>query len=255
MIPRYTERELKQKVNFLIGFKQLMFGANMFIWAAGCTAACIGIWFRVERDFRTLVQRLEEAEISFSSDYILVGANLLISIGAIIAFVGLLGSISVSKENEKLLFLYSVLMFAVFGIYFACATWGFVKLDYLKGIVSDAMRELFNKAMLENDNTAKYAVNEIQKQLQCCGNVGPSEYAGDIPPTCSSYIIGCNQAFYDFFWRNLLLISLIGLVFGFFQLIVIICGAYFANEVRRARKFEKLCRQYMEESKQLLNKH
>lgn len=87
----------------------------------------------------------------------------------------------------------------------------------LKGIVSDAMRELFNKAMVDNDSAAKYAVNEIQKQLQCCGNVGPSEYAGDIPPTCSSYIIGCNQAFYDFFWRNLLLISLIGLVFGFFQ--------------------------------------
>lgn len=71
--------------------------------------------------------------------------------------------------------------------------------------------------MVDNDSAAKYAVNEIQKQLQCCGNVGPSEYAGDIPPTCSSYIIGCNQAFYDFFWRNLLLISLIGLVFGFFQ--------------------------------------
>lgn len=75
-----------------------------------------------------------------------MGANLLISIGAIVAFVGLLGSISVSKENEYLLFLvifmnhinfliikfqYSILMFVVFGIYFACATWGFVKLDYV----------------------------------------------------------------------------------------------------------------------------
>lgn len=102
------------------------------------------------------------------------------------------------------------------------------------------MRELFNKAMIEKLSSAKYAVNEIQKQvnlfwdfkfkayirkliflwlikLQCCGNVGPSEYAGDIPPTCSSYVIGCNQAFYDFFWRNILLISLIGLIFGLFQ--------------------------------------
>ena len=79
------------------------------------------------------------------------------------------------------------------------------------------MRELFNKALTENLSSAKYAVNEIQKQLQCCGNVGPSEYAGDIPPACSSYVIGCNQAFYDFYWRNTLLMSLIGLVFGIFQ--------------------------------------
>ncbi|CAF0765870.1 unnamed protein product [Brachionus calyciflorus] len=251
MIPQYTERELKQKLNFLLAIKKIVFGINIFIWAAGCTAACIGIWFRVERDFTTLIQRIEEADINFTSGYILLGANLLISIGATIAFVGLLGSLSVSKENEKLLFLYSALMFGVFGMYVACATWGFVKLDYLKGIVSDAMRELFNKAMIEKLSSAKYAVNEIQKQLQCCGNVGPSEYAGDIPPTCSSYIIGCNQAFYDFFWRNLLLISLIGLVFGVCQLIALIIAGYFGNEIRIARKFEKACRQ-LEESKRLI---
>ena len=82
------------------------------------------------------------------------------------------------------------------------------------------MRELFNKAMIEKLSSAQYTVNEIQKQLQCCGNVGPSEYAGDIPPSCSSWIIGCNQAFFDFYWRNTLLLSLIGLVFGLFQVIL-----------------------------------
>lgn len=103
------------------------------------------------------------------------------------------------------------------------------------------MRELFNKALQEKLGPAKYAVNEIQKQvcliviseifvipifhfffnskislkkLHCCGNVGRSEYANDIPPSCSSYVIGCNQAFYDFYWRNTLLIALVGLVFA-----------------------------------------
>ena len=47
--------------------------------------------------------------------------------------------------------------------------------------------------------------------------MGPSEYAGDIPPSCSAYVNGCNQAFYDFYRRNILLLSLIGLVFGLFQ--------------------------------------
>ncbi len=31
--------------------------------------------------------------------------------------------------------------------------------------MSDAMRELFNKAMYEQLSSAKYAVNEIQKQV------------------------------------------------------------------------------------------
>lgn len=68
-------------------------------------AACIGIWFRIERDFTTLIQRIEEADITLTSAYIYMGANLLISIGSIIAVVGLLGSISVSRENDILLFL------------------------------------------------------------------------------------------------------------------------------------------------------
>ena len=63
------------------------------------------------------------------------------------------------------------------------AGWGFYSLDYvslnkklqemslfifavkLKGIVSDAMRELFAKALVDLDQHAKYAVNEIQKQV------------------------------------------------------------------------------------------
>ena len=67
-------------------------------------AACIGIWFRVERDFITLIQRINEADISITAETIYLGANLLISTGVIVAFVGLLGSISISKENYIMLF-------------------------------------------------------------------------------------------------------------------------------------------------------
>jgi hypothetical protein len=155
---------------------------------AGCVAACIGIWFRVNRDYITLIDRIEESDISLKSASIFLGADLLISIGALVAFIGLLGSISTSIENEILLFVvsfssvfflfkyskfysffslkkYSFLLFCIFGLYIGCSGWGFYRLDYLKGIVSDAMRELFNKAMLENINSANYAVNEIQKQV------------------------------------------------------------------------------------------
>ena len=76
--------------------------------SAGCVAACIGIWFRVNRDFVTLTQRIEESDIELDSTSIYLGANLLISIGAIIAVVGLLGSISTTKENEYLLMLVSL---------------------------------------------------------------------------------------------------------------------------------------------------
>lgn len=88
--------------------------------------------------------------------------------------------------------------------------------------------------------------------MQCCGNVGPSEYAGDIPPSCSSYVIGCNQAFYDFYWRNTLVIALVGLVFGIFQIFGIAIAAYFAKEIRNAKMFIKAISQLDQENKKLL---
>lgn len=230
-----TEREIKQKLDSLIAVKKIIYAINYVIWAAGCAAGCIGIWFRVNRDFVTLITRIELADIEMKSGGIYLGANLLISIGSLVAVICLIGSISTTKENEYFLALYALLMFCIFGLYVTVTTWGFIRLDYLKGIVSDAMRELFNKAMLEKFTSAQYAVNEIQKQLRCCGNVGPSEYAGDLPPSCSSYVIGCNQAFYDFFRRNLLLITLTGLVFGILQIFIITLAAYFSNECRIAR--------------------
>ena len=103
----------------------------LILKAAGCVAACIGIWFRIDRDFTTLIQRIGESDISLKSAEIYLGANLLISVGCIIAFIGLLGSISISKENNFLLFVYAGLMFCVFGLYVTCAIWGFVRLDYV----------------------------------------------------------------------------------------------------------------------------
>jgi hypothetical protein len=122
---KYTARQLGVKLATLLTVKKVLFGLNFFVWvsskkimphqkntpflflliekAAGCTAACIGIWFRIERDYITLIQRLDEAEINLSAGNIYLGANLLISIGSIIAFVGILGSFSIIKENKILI--------------------------------------------------------------------------------------------------------------------------------------------------------
>ncbi len=159
MISQLTERQLEQKLTVLLAVKKIFFGFNFLIWvnsfahfyikivhsilmrsilkftynqAAGCVAACIGIWFRIDRDFTTLIQRIGESDISLKSAEIYLGANLLIAVGCTIAFVGLLGSISISKENDIFLFVYAGLMFCVFGLYVTCAIWGFVRLDYVK---------------------------------------------------------------------------------------------------------------------------
>lgn len=47
----------------------------------------------------------------------------------------------------------------------------FIILMQLKGTVSDAMRTLFNKAMLEGDISAYYAVKKIQKSVRIINKI------------------------------------------------------------------------------------
>lgn len=51
-------------------------------------------------------------------------------------------------------------------------------------------------------------------KLMCCGNVGPSDYAGDIPPSCQSFVIGCNEALYEFYALDLMVQSIVSIVFA-----------------------------------------
>jgi len=223
------------KYKFLLTIKKAVFGFNFFLWATGCVAACIGIWLRIDRNMSTLVSRIEVSTITLNADKVYFGTYVMISVGVALTFIGLIGVFGSIRENEYALWLYSFLLLVTTVLYLIVAGWGIYTLDFLKGIVSDALSELFTKAITEFDQQAKYAVNEIQKQLQCCGNVGPSEYSNDIPPSCSSYIIGCNQAFADYYRRFNLIVSLVSLVFGITQFFGIGISVYFANEVRKAR--------------------
>jgi hypothetical protein len=123
----------------------------------GCVAACIGIWFRIDRDLTTLIQRIEDSDLSLTAAKIYLGSNVLISVGSMILFIGLIGVFGSVKENEYVLALvnrttlldffslatscltkaqfqnqkYSFLLVGTFGLYMTVAGWGFYSLDYV----------------------------------------------------------------------------------------------------------------------------
>ena len=77
------------------------------IKTSGCVAACVGIWFHIDRDLKTLIQRIEDSDLTLTASKIYLCANLLIAAGAIIAIIGLIGIFGSVKENEYVLLLVS----------------------------------------------------------------------------------------------------------------------------------------------------
>lgn len=65
----------------------------------------MGIWFRINRDLKTMIQRLDDSDLTLNSTKIYLSADLLIAAGALIALIGLIGVFGSIKENEFVLFL------------------------------------------------------------------------------------------------------------------------------------------------------
>lgn len=226
--------ENSRRLFWLLIFKRACIAFNFIIMIESIISASFGVYFLIYRKFSGNMRRIEKFDESLTSEAIILTAWLLILNAIFLAFIGILGAISSIKENLYGLILYAGLLIVSFGILISCGIFSVVEIDYLKGTVSDAMRTLFNKAMIEGDQSAKYAIKKIQKSLKCCGYVGPSDYGGDIPSSCSFYLKGCNDNFFQYYRSHLLLFALSSFTSSAFHILGISLAIYFAKELRVA---------------------
>ncbi|KAI3379137.1 hypothetical protein SNEBB_010869 [Seison nebaliae] len=210
-----------------------VFVANFITWACGLTAFCIGIWIRIERNWSMMLKRIDEAEIDFTSDALYIGAYILIAIGVASLFIAIIGCLATILENPMLLLWYFLTILLLMVTYLGCSVWSFYKLDYILGDVSDAMRSLMNNFQMSNNKKALRALNEIQKQMKCCGNLGPNDYYLKIPPSCLDYKLGCSNALTQWFRRMMALTGSVGICFGLIHVVGLICSMYLFMRIKK----------------------
>lgn len=148
--------------------KLLLILFNIAVWAVGCVLLSIGSWITY---YATLFQDL------FISDDLTVVSSLVIAAGVLLFIFSFMGCCGAWKEGTFLLKLYFVLL-----VVFLCiqATAGIIAFTFVSEIYDSMLEGMTSTINMTYGyyDSATYAVDTIQKEFNCCGALGPSDYRG-----------------------------------------------------------------------------
>ncbi|XP_031573562.1 tetraspanin-9-like [Actinia tenebrosa] len=210
--------------------KYLIFFFNFLFFVFGIVLLGFGIYAQIKIG----------AYASFSSVDYITGSRLLIAVGSIIAVVSFFGCCGAWKESKCLLGIFFVLLLIMLGLEIAAAVLGYKSRDKIE----DNIKKDILKAIKEYPGKDKDALDDMQRELKCCGASGFQDWLTkgfQLPPKsckcedaskdqCSKYSInlyykaGCADKLKTFLHDNLLVISALAITL----LVIQILGMVFA---------------------------
>ncbi|KAI0212052.1 CD9 antigen [Lamellibrachia satsuma] len=191
----------------------------------GCALLGVGIWVRVDENFRQYV----ESSDSFSSFY--TGAYMLIVTGVIVMVIGFLGCCGSIRESQCMLGTFFVCLFIVFVALIGIGIWAIVAKGSLKEQVSETLNKAV-KAYPENKNF----MDSIQTNLKCCGaDMGITDY-GITANSCLLRYAGkpCTDKLFEVFSSNLIIVAGVAIGIGVVTLLGMIFSMMLCCAIREA---------------------
>ncbi|CAG9783524.1 unnamed protein product [Diatraea saccharalis] len=169
--------------------KYVLFFFNLVVALLGLAVVGIGVAFLV--NWRTVKDELQAHLTVAPWVFIIIGAIMFV-----IAFFGCCGAI---RESHCMVVTYAIFLLVIIIMQVILAVLLFVYGDTIKTGLEKGVDGLWNKRA--SDGTASEVFNNIQAQLQCCGNNGPGDYySAVLDKSCCNYdafgsqVVGCTVA-------------------------------------------------------------
>lgn len=195
-----------------------MFAFNFLFWLLGCAILGVGIWVRVDPNFKTYV----EGSDKFAQLY--VGAYILIAIGVVIMVIGFLGCCGAIRESQCMLASFFICLFIIFVALLGAGIWAIIKKKDLKGAVTEVLNDAVTN--YQTEDSAADLMDTVQEKFKCCGSDdGVADY-GNRDNKCQQdfYNEPCDAKLFEFFSENLVIIAGVAIGIG----VVMILGMIFS---------------------------
>lgn len=122
-----------------------------------------------------LIKRYGDITKITTDEYTLVPCGILVGVGVLIFITALFGCCGTCSDNKCCLSTFFVLLLVVFTLEVATGVLGFVYKDKARGFVNDGFVDAI-KQYDDKHSTLDKAVDDIQKDLKCCGSDKPSDW-------------------------------------------------------------------------------
>lgn len=197
--------------------KYLMFAFNFLFWLLGCAILGVGIWVRVDPNFKTYVEGSED----FAHLY--TGAYMLIAVGVVIMIIGFLGCCGAIRESQCMLAIFFFCLFVIFLALLGAGIWAIIKKKDLKTSVEKTLYKAIED--YEDKPSAKELMINVQNHFHCCGvKEGVGDYGNKHHDCTSDLGVGCAPKLEEFFKENMIIIAGVAIGIG----VVMILGMIFS---------------------------
>jgi len=157
-------------------------------------AACLGIgaWALADKSNFTnaITEAIEKLGLEgISASSITNLAILIVIVAAIIMLIAGIGCCGAAKNNKCLLGTFFIAMVLICVLVVVLI----VLVKFYPNKIRTEISKRYKKLIDDDDIDA---INNFQKEFQCCGFNGPQDFEGKTPPeTCKQYTEGCGEAF------------------------------------------------------------
>ncbi|ELU16395.1 hypothetical protein CAPTEDRAFT_182031 [Capitella teleta] len=210
--------------------KYLMFAFNFLFWLLGCAILGVGIWVRVDTNFKQYVDSNETFNILYTAAYILI------CVGAIIMVVGFLGCCGAIRESQCMLATFFLFLFIIFIILLGAGIWTIVEKDTLKDAVSQTLKDNVKRYYTDKTESAKKFMDSVQENFNCCGStMGPIDYMPRLPPSsCLKGVLKpCDSKVFNYIRDNMVIIAGVAIGIGVVMMMGMVLSLCLCCAIRR----------------------
>lgn len=152
--------------------KGLLVTFNLLFWVSGCFLLAIGIYLLVDKEKTTVFYLFHIPGMGYSLTQYLAWA--LVSIGAVVFFVGFCGCCGAIRENRGLLVTYFIFLFLIMGAELAVGILSVIFQDKTLGLLENLPTVLKEEYGISGQTTEAFDFS--QTRFNCCGVFGPEDY-------------------------------------------------------------------------------
>jgi hypothetical protein len=193
--------------------RAILFALNIVFLLIGLSVMGLGIYIKSSRNYNTISEIYNISEAFGGEAMRWIGVGMIIA-GVLTACLAVFGCLGAVMNNRCFLYVYSVFLILIITFEFAAIILILVFRNNLWNTYDSGFLEVFHHAYRQNQTETIKIIENLERQFQCCGVDGYSDYRQNgypIPNSCyphestiyHPYSLGCAKAVVTWIWNEL----------------------------------------------------
>ncbi|XP_068741480.1 tetraspanin-3-like [Montipora capricornis] len=123
-----------------------------------------------------LIKKFGDISNITADTYTLVPCGILIGVGILVFITALFGCCGTCRDSKCCLSFFVILLFFLFAMEVTAGVMGYVYRHKTENFVNKGFTDAIRRYSPDEDTSLDKAVDDLQKNLKCCGSKGPSDW-------------------------------------------------------------------------------